>query len=579
MFDFAAVPYSAGELVAAALAALVLVLVWRRRSSPGATGLAITLGLCVWWCIWHALSLLAATLPLKLGLADVWEAGAISVNSSYLLFAIEYHSQRRLPRRQAALLFIPAAVFVGLFWTNGWHHLFWAQTSLVAGVPFTRIGIVYGPLAWAFAAYSSSYLATVSVLLLRVAAAHRGLYRRQVALIILGFLGPWASYLLFFSGIQIVPHYDLTTLLLTADVSCVAWALYGQKLLDVVPVAHRLVVEGIADVVVVLDDADRIVHANPAARAFAGDGRTELLGRPLAEALPELARALADGRPELVCGVGRDQRRYDIRVSPLNSAASGRGRVLVVRDETDRYRIDDLQRSRRHIIAAEENVRRHIAEMLHGPVQSKLLSAWIRLGQCQERWGELLGPEAREIMAGVRDDLDVIREQDIRRASHLLHPAGLRIGLLPAVDYLAGGYEDFFSVDVTATEALRRRDALGRQGLGEELRLVIYRVVEEALNNAAKHACARQVDVRLDFDGMDCLVTVQDDGAGFDRTRVTPGFGFCSIVSRVEECLGTWDVEAAPGTGTKVTVRLPARSAEQAAEPLPVRYTDAVSRA
>jgi signal transduction histidine kinase len=180
--------------------------------------------------------------------------------------------------------------------------------------------------------------------------------------------------------------------------------------------------------------------------------------------------------------------------------------------------------------------------MLHGPVQSKLLSAWIRLGQCQERWGDALAPEAREIMTGVRDDLDRIREQDIRRASHLVHPAGLRIGLVPALEYLASGYEYFFGVDVLATEALRRRDTLGRQGLGEDLRLGVYRVVEEALNNAAKHARATSVEVRLDFDGRDCVVAVRDDGAGFDRARVKPGFGFHGIAGRVEQWAGhgTW---------------------------------------
>jgi GAF domain-containing protein len=94
--------------------------------------------------------------------------------------------------------------------------------------------------------------------------------------------------------------------------------------------------------------------------------------------------------------------------------------------------IEQLHRSRRLVVAAEERTRREVAELLHGRVQNRLLVTWSRLGLSEQLWAS--DPErARELLIEARAEIDEIREQEIRRAGYLLHPSFIREGLGPAV--------------------------------------------------------------------------------------------------------------------------------------------------
>jgi signal transduction histidine kinase len=83
-----------------------------------------------------------------------------------------------------------------------------------------------------------------------------------------------------------------------------------------------------------------------------------------------------------------------------------------------------------------------------------------------------------------------------------------------------------------------------------------YRVVQEALANAARHSGGRRAWVRLHRSGPDLVVEVADDGSGILRPR-QDGVGLGSMRSRAEEIGGAFELSATPGTGTTVTVRLP----------------------
>ena len=85
----------------------------------------------------------------------------------------------------------------------------------------------------------------------------------------------------------------------------------------------------------------------------------------------------------------------------------------------------------------------------------------------------------------------------------------------------------------------------------------LYRVTQEALANAFKHAQASAVKLRLEFapDGVE--LTVQDDGRGFDSNILGPGHGLHNMRQRAEELGGIFSLHCAPGKGTKVVIRLP----------------------
>jgi signal transduction histidine kinase len=97
-----------------------------------------------------------------------------------------------------------------------------------------------------------------------------------------------------------------------------------------------------------------------------------------------------------------------------------------------------------------------------------------------------------------------------------------------------------------------------------ETEAAVYRIVQEALTNVAKHARATACRVYLQRLPNTVLITIEDDGAGFDQAETqvpgaTHGLGLVGIRERVSQLRGTLRLETAPGKGTRLTVELPAR--------------------
>lgn len=224
---------------------------------------------------------------------------------------------------------------------------------------------------------------------------------------------------------------------------------------------------------------------------------------------------------------------------------------------TTRQQLDELRAARRLLTDREEHLRKEIAEMLHGRVQTRLLMSWHHLGQALNLW-ESHPEQAKTLVADSREEVDRVREEDVRQVSHLLHPSIIEVGLLPAVESLAGRFGGQVRVSLQADEALQRLDTPADSRIPESIRLAVYRVLEEALNNSCLHGQAAKVDVSLSLDpeGRLCL-WVRDDGRGFDPDQMKPGLGLRSLAARVGEMGGDWAFSGRPGQGAELTVRLP----------------------
>ena len=114
-----------------------------------------------------------------------------------------------------------------------------------------------------------------------------------------------------------------------------------------------------------------------------------------------------------------------------------------------------------------------------------------------------------------------------------------------------------------------------------EVETTMYRIIQEALNNAAKHGGARRAQVEIVEDDSSVRMRVQDDGRGFDPIAHTDGFGLLGMRERVELLQGTLEVTSSPGQGTTINAAFPAthrRGAERRAiETRPAR-AQAVTR-
>jgi signal transduction histidine kinase len=201
----------------------------------------------------------------------------------------------------------------------------------------------------------------------------------------------------------------------------------------------------------------------------------------------------------------------------------------------------------RHSLAASEQERRRWARELHDETLQALGGLQVLLSSALRRGT----PEALEL--SVREAVDHIATEidSLRTLITELRPAALdEIGLAPAIESLGQRLAAVEGLEVDVEVEVGGR-------LDPELETTVYRIVQEALSNVAKHAGAERVSVSvtLDFDAV--RIEVADDGKGFNPAARADGFGLVGMRERVELAQGRLDIDSS-GAGTVVRARLPA---------------------
>ena len=206
----------------------------------------------------------------------------------------------------------------------------------------------------------------------------------------------------------------------------------------------------------------------------------------------------------------------------------------------------------------EVRVRREVAEGLHGSVQQRLVIIVARLDRVIESIGTDCGPQAHvNALREIRDQVDDVREGDVREASRMLYPDHLEIGMVAAVRSLLGRMPPDIGTRLVVSDEVRRLDDPVAPLLTQSERLLAVRVVEEAVTNALRHGSAQTLRVTLDL-AVDCLaVTVIDDGTGFEVGVGKSGSGTARLAERLSLIGGRLDVSSLPGEGTRVDARVP----------------------
>ena len=150
-----------------------------------------------------------------------------------------------------------------------------------------------------------------------------------------------------------------------------------------------------------------------------------------------------------------------------------------------------------------------------------------------------------------------------------LRPAALdQLGIKPAVEALVGRTAATSGLDIDVRVELSYSGSQVPRRLDSEVENTVYRLVQESLTNAVKHARAEHASVEIVEDDHDVRVTVKDDGSGFDTSRPGAGFGLLGMRERVELVGGRLAIESAPAGGTIVRAQLPAlRPGAETAEP------------
>ena len=234
---------------------------------------------------------------------------------------------------------------------------------------------------------------------------------------------------------------------------------------------------------------------------------------------------------------------------------------LRLQRQKDVQNTHDLQRLSAKLITAQEEERRTIARELHDEVGQVLTAIKVELALAQTAI-EAAGVSAR-VLADARSITDGAL-QTVRDLSHLLHPAMLDdLGLRAAIDWYLRGFSRRHDIRV---ELLHDRMD---ERLLPETEATAFRIVQEALTNIAKHAHATSCRIYLQRLTNTLLVTIEDDGTGFEVAEAAPasprrGLGLLGIRERVVQLRGTLRLESSPTRGTRLTVELPAQARRDA---------------
>lgn len=213
------------------------------------------------------------------------------------------------------------------------------------------------------------------------------------------------------------------------------------------------------------------------------------------------------------------------------------------------------------IIEAQEDERNRVARQIHdGPAQA-LTNVVLRAEICERLMG--IDPVRARAELGQLKDLVTSTLRDTRRFIFDVRPMILDdLGLFPTLKkYVESiGEKSRFEVDLAVRGEERR--------LQPHVEVVLFRIVQEALQNVARHADASVARVVVDTEGGVCRVTIEDDGVGFDVGEVLANasqrrgvsFGLMSMMERAETVGGQVDFESEPGRGTKVVASIPLES-------------------
>jgi signal transduction histidine kinase len=538
--------------------------VWRHRWASAGASLAVVLAAAGWWGLAYALELAASQLPTKLLWGDAKWLGICLLPPAWFAFIMRYTGRDRwLNRYTMTALAVPPVATIVLLANEATHDLVRYYPPSAATDPADAIAQV-GPLFWPFLVYADLLVWGSTALFVWTLTRVSRLYWRQSLLLIVAVVLPSVANILHNLNVGPFGRVELTPFLFVLTGAVLVWGVFRFHLLDLAPIASSSVVETIQDGVLVVDPYRRVVSLNPAAERALGVPASAAIGR-LVETLVPVEPAVLDRAddPALPEEVALGDRHYELTCTPLRDRGDRMtGRVVVLRDVTERQRAHErlvrLDERRRwllgRVVRAQEEERRRIAGEVHDDAIQTIAAARLVLTVFRD---QLKDHGQRQLL----EDAETAISSSLQRLRTLvfdLRPAELdEIGLRAAL----GQY-----LDETARQGgfhAELRDDLEREPPAQA-RVIAYRIAQEALTNARVHARATTVDVRLEEARGGLLVTVADDGVGFDPDRVKadprPGHvGLTSMCERATMADGWCRVDSHPGRGTVVRFWLPTK--------------------
>lgn len=324
---------------------VVMLTAFPRRHIPGVRSFLWLMACVTEWTIFYIIYLSTPDPYAQMGWTKYYYIGVVFVSFTWLTFSLEYSRIPNIVTRRNVLLvgMLPLAIII-LIWTNDYHHFIWSEVNIRRFADGTFVlDYVWNWGFWIHTIYSYSFILFGSFFLVRQSVKGPAAFESQAAMMIIGTSIPFAANLIYTFWLRSSVKFDPTPFAITLSGLFYAWGLFRMGLFDLLPVAGEVVLEGLDDGVMVLDQADRVVYINPAFVDYSKISSREAIGATLHQMLrrwPELIEEFGDltkRDAQVSIQFGQDglSDRFEMRMSPLRDFGRRNvGRVFILRKVT-----------------------------------------------------------------------------------------------------------------------------------------------------------------------------------------------------------------------------------------------------
>ncbi len=347
------------------------------------------------------------------------------------------------------------------------------------------------------------------------------------------------------------------------------------------------VIEAAPDALILIDQSGVITLANAQAEELFGASIEEMEGSSIDDMIPDEhldwyhdnIQAFFDNPSSMrgrfysnLIALRKDGTEFPIELR-LGALLNTEEEVIMsctIRDITQRLRSQEEQqrllenyRQTQIVLQAlavrlqevQEAERRQISAEIHDMVGQNLTGLSLNLQIIENQLGEDINPD---IHRRLNDALNLVEQttRQVRDVMLRIHPPMLdEYGLHSAIQWYGKRFSQRTKINVhlTGSEFEPR--------LPQDIEMALFRLVQEALTNTAKHADANRIDITMETDRQQACLTVQDNGKGFDPqslnpTTAEPRWGLITMEQRVDAIGGELKIESTPGTGTIISVSI-----------------------
>lgn len=584
--DWKFTPIALPVLVASLIAIFVLGYTWQRRTMRGARPLLpVMIGLVI-WLVGSTLEAVAFDYNSRLFWSNFQFIGVVMVPTAWFMFSLMFTDRAAvLTRTNLALLLIMPLLTLILLWTSPWQQFFQVSKVLNTSGPNPYWDWVPGPGFWIHAAYS--YLLTIAgfVILVQGYRQSSRLHRRQISVMLVGAAVPWVANILFVV-VRLGP-FDYTPIAFLITGLAVAWGIFKVGLVEISPIIRKRVIDEMQDGMLVLDEHDRVLEANPAVLRMA-KVTEDVIGQPVnlvTDRWPQLRERFKDltsGQEEISLTFDNGEtNHYQISVSPLLDQSDHlTGRLVMVHEITRLKQTEASLLEAKEVAEAASRAKSTFLATMSHELRTPL-AAIIGYSELIQERSEALGyekivPHLKQIGTAAHG-LNFL----IGNILDLSKIEAERMDILVtefSVPDLVGEVVNSVQPQITKNSNVLELEIAADLGLMQTDRTKLRQILLNLLGNAAKftHEGTIFLAARQDSSTDYILFTVRDTGEGISDemmrkifqpfvqadssfTRVHGGSGLgLAISSRFCQMLGgTIDVESRLGEGTTFVARLP----------------------